>query len=152
MAIAHMLRRSHERVKADACSRGKNHAIPLDQGSGTGHHQSMEIYKILRADEWSALRSQKETSGAPIDVADGFIHFSTSAQVAQTAAKHFAGADNLMLLSMNPDTLGPALKWEKSRGGADFPHLYGPLKLSDVEWAQPLPLINGRHDFPAGLL
>ncbi len=73
-------------------------------------------------------------------------------QVVETASKHFAGVGDLMLLSLDSDTLGPALKWEPSRGGALFPHLYGPLKLADVEWAQPLPLNGDTHAFPPGLL
>ncbi|WP_323769827.1 DUF952 domain-containing protein [Antarctobacter sp.] len=112
----------------------------------------MEIYKILRADEWSALRDQKETAGAPIDVADGFIHFSTAQQAQETAAKHFAGADGLFLAALDSDALGDALKWEVSRGDALFPHLYGPLRLADILWCQPLPLgADGSHAFPPGI-
>ncbi len=111
----------------------------------------MIILKIFRADEWQALRTGGETLGAPIDVADGYIHFSTPAQAAETAAKHFAGEEDLWLLGLEADTLGDALRWEPSRGGALFPHLYRPLQLSEVAWAQPLPLENGVHQFPAGL-
>ncbi|GAA6182370.1 MULTISPECIES: DUF952 domain-containing protein [unclassified Shimia] len=112
----------------------------------------MLIFKIFRADEWSALREDGQTPGAPIDVADGYVHFSTAEQAAETAAKHFAGEENLFLLAVETDPLGEALKWEVSRGGAKFPHLYRDLRLSDVTWAQPLPLISGIHQFPAGLL
>ncbi|MBO6601813.1 MULTISPECIES: DUF952 domain-containing protein [Rhodophyticola] len=112
----------------------------------------MLIYKILRAGEWAALRSGGETRGAPVDVADGFIHFSTAAQVAETAARHFADARDLELLAYDSETLGPALKWEPSRGGALFPHLYGPLRLSDMLWHSPLPLEDGRHVFPEGVI
>ena len=111
----------------------------------------MLIYKIFRADEWADLRASGETAGAPVDVADGFVHFSTAEQVAETAAKHFAGEEGLFLLGLETETLGAALKWEPSRGGALFPHLYRTLKLDDVAWAQPLPLENGTHHFPAGL-
>lgn len=111
----------------------------------------MLIYKILRADEWAALRAQGETPGAPIDVADGYVHFSTAAQAEETAARHFAGVADLMLLALEADSLGDALKWEPSRGGALFPHFYGPLRLADVVWAQPLPLEDGTHAFPPGL-
>ncbi|WP_354544379.1 DUF952 domain-containing protein [Roseovarius sp. MBR-78] len=111
----------------------------------------MLIYKIFRGPEWAALRDTGETPGAPVDIADGFVHFSTAAQAAETAAKHFAGEDGLMLLAVEADTLGDALKWEPSRGGALFPHLYRALRLDDVAWAQPLPLVNGAHVFPAGL-
>lgn len=111
----------------------------------------MTIYKIFRADEWAQLREHGSTAGAPIDVADGYVHFSTAAQAQETADKHFAGVDNLFLLACDSDALGADLKWEVSRGGADFPHLYRELRLEDVVWAQPLPLVDGRHAFPAGL-
>ena len=83
-------------------------------------------------------------------MADGYVHFSTSEQAAETAAKHFAGEADLFLLAVETDRLGDALKWEVSRGGAKFPHLYRALALEDVVWAQPLPLVDGAHDFPAG--
>ncbi|MEQ9695146.1 DUF952 domain-containing protein [Shimia sp. SDUM112013] len=111
----------------------------------------MLIFKIFRADEWAALRQDGETTGAPVDVADGFVHFSTAEQVAETAAKHFAGEENLFLLGLESEEFGEALKWEPSRGGALFPHLYRPLRLEDVAWAQPLPIENGKHQFPAGV-
>jgi uncharacterized protein (DUF952 family) len=108
----------------------------------------MLIYKIFRAAEWAALASEGETLGAPVDLADGFIHFSTAAQAPETAAKHFAGETGLILAALDPAPLGDALKWEPSRGGALFPHLYRALRLADIAWHQPLPLENGRHDFP----
>ena len=110
----------------------------------------MQIYKIFRGPEWADLRARGETAGAPVDLADGYVHFSTSEQAAETAAKHFAGEADLFLLAVETDRLGDALKWEVSRGGAEFPHLYRMLMLEDVVWAQPLPLLNGAHDFPAG--
>lgn len=112
---------------------------------------TMLIYKIFRAEEWAALRADKVTQGAPVDLADGFIHFSTPEQAPETAAKHFAGQDNLMLVGVETDRLGDDLKWEVSRGGAEFPHLYRELRLEDVAWAQPLPLVDGVHQFPAGV-
>lgn len=108
----------------------------------------MQIYKIFRADEWAQLQAKGETPGAPIDVADGYVHFSTAAQAAETAAKHFAGEQGLMLLALDSDELSPDLKWEVSRGGAKFPHLYRSLRMEDVLWARPLPLVDGAHDFP----
>ncbi len=108
----------------------------------------MLIYKILHGDEWADLQAQGETAGAPVDVADGFVHFSTAAQAAETAAKHFAGAEGLTLLAVRADLLGDALKWEESRGGALFPHLYRKLRLTDVAWTRPLPLVDGAHRFP----
>ncbi|MBF9051837.1 DUF952 domain-containing protein [Roseobacter sp. HKCCD9010] len=112
----------------------------------------MQIYKILRAEEWAALTAAGETSGAPVDVADGYIHFSTASQAAETAAKHFAGEDGLVLLAYDTDTLGPAIKWEVSRGGAQFPHLYAPLRKVDMLWHAPLPLEDGVHIFPESMI
>ena len=109
----------------------------------------MHIYKIFRAAEWQALVTAGETAGAPVDLADGYIHFSTAAQAAETAAKHFAGADGLVLAAVDADALGDAQRWEPSRGGALFPHLYRPLRLADVAWHAPLPLgPDGAHTFP----
>ncbi|PIE13688.1 MAG: hypothetical protein CSA70_04785 [Rhodobacterales bacterium] len=108
----------------------------------------MLIYKIFRAPEWQALCDTGETLGAPVDLADGFVHFSTATQAAETAAKHFAGESGLMLLAVDQNTLGADLKWEPSRGGALFPHLYRPLRLSDVVWSRDLPLADGQHVFP----
>jgi uncharacterized protein (DUF952 family) len=111
----------------------------------------MLIYKIFRRSEWDAFRAAGETAGAPIDLADGYIHFSTSAQVAETAAKWFATESDLVLVAFNEDALGPALKWEPSRGGALFPHLYRHLRLSDVVWDKSLPLGATGHIFPEGV-
>ena len=111
----------------------------------------MLIYKIFRRPEWDAYHAAGATSGAPIDLADGYIHFSTVGQVAETAAKHFATESDLVLVAFNPDALGPALKWELSRGGALFPHLYRRLHLSDVIWDKSLPLGATGHIFPEGV-
>jgi uncharacterized protein (DUF952 family) len=111
----------------------------------------MLIFKIFRTDEWQSLRTQGETTGAPIDVADGYIHFSTAQQVTETAAKHFAGEDGLFLVALETDALGEALEWEVSRGDALFPHLYRKMTMADVVWAQPLPVQDSVHQFPAGL-
>lgn len=108
----------------------------------------MLIYKIFRAEEWAALQAQGETRGAPVDVADGFVHFSTAEQAAETAAKHFAGVENLTLVACDAQKMGDDLKWEVSRGGALFPHLYRNMRMADVVWAKPLPLENGAHRFP----
>jgi uncharacterized protein (DUF952 family) len=138
-----------------ACPKVKAHKTPCPaQVLTVCRHQgitaSMLIYKIFRSDEWQTLRNAGKTQGAPIDVADGYVHFSTASQAAETAAKHFAGDEGLFLLAVETDRLGDALKWEVSRGGAEFPHLYRDLLLSDVAWAQPLPLHDGAHQFPAG--
>lgn len=111
----------------------------------------MMIYKIFRDAEWRDLEARGETDGAPVDLADGFVHFSTAAQVRETAAKHFAGEAELWVLGVDASALGDALRWEPSRGGEDFPHLYRPLRLADVAWAKPLPLddaAGGAHVFP----
>ncbi|SDE85982.1 DUF952 domain-containing protein [Limimaricola pyoseonensis] len=108
----------------------------------------MLIYKIFRAAEWAELDQAGESLGAPVDRADGFIHFSTAAQAPETAAKHFAGEDGLVLAALDRDALGEALKWEPSRGGQLFPHLYRALKRGEVLWSKPLPLVDGRHAFP----
>jgi uncharacterized protein (DUF952 family) len=110
------------------------------------------IYKILPREAWRAAEAAGVFIGAPVDLADGFIHFSTAAQAAETAAKHFAGQADLMLLGVDADALGDRLEWEASRGGALFPHLYAPLDLAHVRSARPLPLgADGRHDFSEAL-
>ena len=110
------------------------------------------IYKIVTEDEWQAARSAGAFRGAAVDLADGFIHFSTAEQVEETAARHFAGQANLLLVAVDSAALGDALKYEPSRGGALFPHLYGDLSFDAVLREKPLPVEgNGRHDF-AGLL
>ena len=108
----------------------------------------MLVFKIMRAEEWEALQRDGRSSGAPIDLADGFVHLSSEEQVAETARRHFAEARGLHLLALEAEALGEALRWEPSRGGALFPHLYREIQLDDVRWDAPLPLINGEHSFP----
>lgn len=108
----------------------------------------MAIYKILRGSEWDALQAAGRTAGAPIDVADGFVHLSTAEQVEETAARHFAGQAGLILAAMDEAQLGDTLRWEVSRGGASFPHLYRDLLMTDVLWSAPLPWQDERHVFP----
>ena len=112
----------------------------------------MLIFKIFRRTEWNAFRDAGVTAGAPVDLADGFIHFSTAAQVAETAARHFATESDLVLVAVRPEPLGAALKWEPSSGGALFPHLYRPLRLHEVVWDKSLPLGATGHIFPEGML
>ncbi|HQU68187.1 MAG TPA: DUF952 domain-containing protein [Albidovulum sp.] len=112
----------------------------------------MLIFKILRRPEWDTFRRDGATSGAPIDLADGYIHFSTVEQVAETAAKHFATESDLVLVAVEAARLGASLKWEPSRGGALFPHLYRRLALTDVVWDKSLPLGATGHIFPEGVL
>ena len=110
----------------------------------------MLIYKIFAGSEWAALETNGRTTGAPVDLADGYIHFSTAEQARETAAKHFAGRDGLVLAAIDADKLGKALVWEPSRGGALFPHLYAELNRDDVIWSAALPLgPDGAHVFPA---
>ncbi|MEL6678593.1 MAG: DUF952 domain-containing protein [Pseudomonadota bacterium] len=112
----------------------------------------MLIYKIFRQAEWQALDRDGQTAGAPIDLTDGYIHFSTAAQVRETAAKHFAGLDDLVLAGVDVDALGADLKWEPSRGGALFPHLYRNLRRAEVAEVWPLPRAEaGSHVFPEAL-
>ena len=110
------------------------------------------IYKICPQSEWRTAEREGVYRGAAIDVQDGFIHFSTAEQVRETAAKHFAGAADLVLVAVDSAALGAALKWEKSRGGALFPHLYGPLPLAAVKWVKRLALGPDQvHIFPEPL-
>jgi uncharacterized protein (DUF952 family) len=107
------------------------------------------IYKICEAAIWREAERGGVFPGAGVVKRDGFIHFSTAGQVRETAAKHFAGATNLMLVAVDADALAGALKWEVSRGGDLFPHLYGDLPLAAVLWARPLALGHDqRHVFP----
>ena len=107
------------------------------------------VYKIVSAALWRDAEAAGTFRGAPVDLADGFIHLSTAGQSRETAAKHFAGQSDLLLVSIDAGALGPALKWEPSRGGASFPHLYGPLDLRAVNGVAALPLgSDGHHIFP----
>ncbi|WP_417736070.1 DUF952 domain-containing protein [Rosistilla oblonga] len=107
------------------------------------------IYKILTPAQWKAFQNDGQFLGAPIDLADGFIHFSAEHQVEETVAKHFAGQGDLILAEVATDSLGEALRWEVSRGGDLFPHLYAPLALTAVVRHTVLPqLETGSHRFP----
>jgi len=107
------------------------------------------IYKILPKELWNEALSRGQFAGAPIDIEDGYIHFSTADQVRETAAKHFAGQNNLVLVAFEAGQLGDALKWEPSRGGALFPHLYATLPAGLAVWVKDLPLgDDGSHVFP----
>ncbi len=107
------------------------------------------IYKIAPRALWREAEARRTFTGAPVDLADGYIHFSTAAQVRETAAKHFSGQDDLLLIAVDTEGLGAALKWEVSRGGALFPHLYAALDPATALWVKPLPLdADGAHIFP----
>ena len=108
------------------------------------------IYHMCRREEWAEAEKVGAYSGSSQDQADGFIHFSNGAQIVESAAKHRAGQSGLVLLSVDPDKLGAALKWENSRGGALFPHLYGDLPPAAVVRVDDLPLGTDKlHIFPA---
>jgi uncharacterized protein (DUF952 family) len=107
------------------------------------------IYKICTAAEWREAERDGVYGGSAVDKKDGFIHFSTAEQTAGTAAKWFAGQRDLVLVAVDGDALGDKLRWEPSRGGALFPHLYGDLPLKAVQRVDALPLdADGRHVFP----
>jgi uncharacterized protein (DUF952 family) len=112
----------------------------------------MLVFKIFRRPEWDAFRAAGHTTGAPIDLADGYIHFSTTPQLATTAAKHFANESDLVLVAVEANRLGDALKWEVSRGNVLFPHLYRTLHIDEVLWDKSLPLGATGHIFPPGVL
>jgi len=124
----------------------------LDPDCHSRHVSHMLIYKIFRGPEWNELQAAGTTPGAPIDLADGYIHFSTGAQVAATAAKYFAQIDGLILLALDSENLGACLKWEPARDGALFPHLYRALNMADIMWHADLPLGGHGHIFPDGVL
>jgi len=106
------------------------------------------IYKICDAGLWEAAKAAGRFDGAAIDLTDGYIHFSTAGQVRETAEKHFSGLENLLLIAVPTEPLGKALKWEPSRGGALFPHLYGPLDPNLAAWVEPLEANGGSFVFP----
>lgn len=107
------------------------------------------LYKICPGDLWREAERAGAFRGAPVDLADGYIHLSTAEQVRETAARHFSGQRDLLLVAVEEAALGPELRWEPSRGGALFPHLYAELPLAAVAWARPLPLgPDGGHLFP----
>jgi uncharacterized protein (DUF952 family) len=107
------------------------------------------IFHACRKDEWEEARSRGRYAGSSQDRQDGFIHFSTAGQLPGSMRKHRAGQPNIVLLAVDPAPLGDTLRWEPSRGGALFPHLYGPLPLSAVRWAKDLPLgPDGIHILP----
>ncbi len=107
------------------------------------------IFKIVPEKLWREAEAAGAFNGAPVDLADGFIHFSTANQARETAEKHFAGQGDLLLAAIDPEKLGDALRYEPSRGDALFPHLYAPLPFTAVAWVKPLPLgENGQHIFP----
>ena len=110
------------------------------------------LYKIMSRQDWEAAQANGLYEGSEVDRRDGFIHLSASHQVRATAQKHFSGKTDLLLISVGEEALGQSLKWEVSRGGDLFPHIHGALPLSAVNEVNPLPLVNGVHQFPEGLV
>ena len=107
------------------------------------------VYKIVPQELWQQAVESGVFEGAAVDLADGFIHFSTAEQARETARRHFAGAEGLLLVAVSVEALGPALRFEPSRGGDLFPHLYDSLTMAAVRWQRPLPLgVDGAHVFP----
>jgi uncharacterized protein (DUF952 family) len=110
------------------------------------------IYKISPRQDWLNATEAGVFTGAPVDIADGFIHFSAAHQVRETVARHFTGMRGLILAAIDADALGPRLVWEASRGGDLFPHLYGPLPMHAVTSVHDLTIgPDGKHVFPAGI-
>jgi uncharacterized protein (DUF952 family) len=108
-------------------------------------------YKVLTTEQYAQFKAEGVFKGAPVDLADGYIHMSTREQAAETVAKHFAGQDRLVLLMIDLAPFGDAVKWEVSRGGALFPHLYADLPISAVAGKVVLRIgDDGKHLFPAG--
>lgn len=108
------------------------------------------IFHMCRRDEWDAACARGEYPGSSQDQQDGFIHFSSAEQLAESARRHRAGQPNIVLLAVDPAALGDSLKWEPSRRGTLFPHLYGPLPVCAVRWARDLPLgDDGLHILPS---
>lgn len=109
----------------------------------------MIIYKIVGEAEWRRAEATGVFAGSEHDVRDGFIHFSTGVQAPETARKHFAGRDDLVLVAIDAARFGPELRWEVSRGGETFPHLYAPLPTAAALWVKTLALgPGGAHQFP----
>ena len=106
------------------------------------------IYKILRPAEWAAFEAAGRFEGAPIDLADGYVHFSTADQLAQTLALYFADEASPVVVACDAAAMGKALRWEASRGGALFPHFYGVLERAHVTASAPAPRIDGVHRLP----
>ncbi len=113
---------------------------------------SEPLFKIATREQWARTRETGVFPGAPVDHADGYVHLSTAGQVRETAARHFAGQMDLVLLWVAPDRLDEAIRFEPSRGGDLFPHLYGELPLAAIERADPLSVdFSGVHVWPDDL-
>jgi uncharacterized protein (DUF952 family) len=112
---------------------------------------SMKIYKLFARDDWARFRKAGVFDGSADDRRGGYLHFSTGSQLRETAARYYAEQSGVVLAECDSDDLGDALRWEPSRGGQLFPHLYRPLETADVRISWPLPYEHGSHRFPAGV-
>ena len=110
----------------------------------------MHLYKILIASDWTVLRKEGCFAGSSADIIDGYIHLSTAKQARETAARHFAGQSGLVLVEVNSEPLGAALRWETARGNQLFPHVYGVLPGAAVTLSWPIPWDGHSHRFPDG--
>jgi uncharacterized protein (DUF952 family) len=108
------------------------------------------IYKIISRGMWQKAQNDGVFVGAAIDLSDGYIHLSDAAQAVETARRHFVGQTELVLVAFDAAIFGDSLKWEASRGGALFPHVYGHIDPASATWVKDLPFENGAHIFPEG--
>jgi uncharacterized protein (DUF952 family) len=136
------------KIGGDIAYKSNYRRVPLRDCRASDKGPMTLIYKICPRALWQEAERVGVFRGAPVDHADGFIHFSTAEQVRETAAKHFSGEADLLLVAVDAAALGPALRWEPSRGGALFPHLYGTLSLDAVRRVDELPLGRDGHVFP----
>ena len=111
----------------------------------------MLIYKVFLPEQWKDFTNYERTKGAPVDISDGYIHFSTATQVKETITKHFSGYKDVVLAACKADTFSTDLKWELSRGGQDFPHLYRELLMTDIEWHSHIKQKNGEYPLPENI-
>ena len=111
----------------------------------------MVIYKVLKEDEYVAFEQNRKSYGSPSDEVDGFVHLSTKKQLLGTLKKHFYGEKNLILMAVDSAKIQDSLKWEKSRHGQLFPHLYSTLSYDDALWFAPIEFVDNQHIIPSGL-
>ena len=109
------------------------------------------VFKITTAVEWASAAAAGSFTGSAADLRDGFIHLSAAHQMRETAARHFAGQEGLVLVAFPEDQL-LNLRWEPSRGGDVFPHVHGAIAVAAASWVKPLPLVDGAHRFPDGII
>ncbi len=111
----------------------------------------MLVFKIFLPDQWKVFTNDGRTRGAPVDISDGYIHFSKASQLMETMSKHFSDYEDLVLAACKTEKFSTDLKWEPSRRGQDFPHLYRELLMADIEWHTHLKKKNGHHSLPESI-